>query len=160
MKQRFSFAVLGAVALAPALVVPAMPASASQGKTPVYTWVDKNGVRHYADHPGNPNAVPVSLQVLPARSTLRSKATRTGSSPHAPPGQQTVPPPVAKKESQARLAAECKTLKRQVNELVSARRIRVTRAGKVRYVSGENLVKFRQKLKRRMQQACSKSPPS
>lgn len=135
-----------------------MPLAGHAQQQQVYTWVDKNGVRHYSDHPGSPNAVLVTVDAnatasAPVPATLPAAATAAGSAGKA----QKVPQPKPR-ETPAQRAARCSKLRAQVKQLQSARRVEVTENGKTRYVSGEDLVKFRQQMQKRMQAACS--PPS
>jgi len=150
--------VAGALLALTVIAGAAAPVLAASSGTPVYTWVDKNGVRHYADHPGSPNAVLVSLQVVPGQTSARPAAARKSAPASTARVPRTVPSPAAAKASAARRRAECTTLKRQLREVRSARRVRVSENGKSHMVTGENLVKFRQELKSRIKQACS--PPS
>lgn len=130
--------------------------SAAPSPKQVYTWVDKNGIRHYADHPGSPNAVLISVQMMPG-ATYPSSRPATTSPAASAPVPHTVPAPAAATASAAKRAALCTTLRRQVQQLQSARRIRVTEKGKTHYVTGDNLVKFRDQMQQRMQAACNPS---
>jgi|GEM_PF-1554777 len=145
-----------AVSLLAGLAGPALAASSQQ--SPVYTWVDGNGVRHYADHPGSPKAHLVSLKVVPGETHAGPAAASTGHGPGKARVPRTVPTPAAATANAKKRQAQCTTLKRQLSELKSARRVRVTQNGKTRTVQGENLVKFRKQVKQRMQQVCQ--PPS
>lgn len=145
-----------AAAILAALAVPAaLTARAAQG---VYTWVDKNGVRHYSDTPHNPKATPVKLNTPapvtpPARASVPNAATakKLAGKVHKVPA----PKP---HETPAQRKARCDKLRQQVKQLQSARRVEVTENGKKQFKSGEDLVKFRQKMRQRMEEACK--PPS
>lgn len=141
------------------LVCLAAPASvlAAPARQQVYTWVDQNGVRHYADHPGSPDAVLVSLHTAAPMSV--AGAASTAPPPASAPVPRTVPASPRATASAAERAALCTTLRKQVQTLQSARRVQVTENGKTRFVTGENLVKFRAQMQKRMQQACTPPRP-
>lgn len=153
MKQHCKWIIVPALAL---LLLGAPLAGLAQNGQQVYTWVDKNGVRHYSDHPANPNAVLVTVQAPMATSAVvPATLPAAGSAPV--PRTQAVPQPKPR-ETPAERAARCTKLRQEVKQLQSARRVEVTEKGKKRFVSGEDLVKFRQQMQKRMQAACS--PPS
>ena len=144
------------IVLVGVLAVVAVPtALAAQG---VYTWVDKNGVRHYSDTPHNSKATQITVNA-PAPVTLPAQA----SAPVAPTGKNPageshkVPTPKPH-ETPAQRKARCGKLRQEVKQLQSARRVEVTENGKKHFVSGEELVKFRQRMQQRMEKACK--PPA
>lgn len=119
----------------------------------VYTWVDKNGVRHYSDQPRSKKAVLVTVQAAPAMSSppaasLPAAATKGTPQPAPQPRSSATP---------AQRAAHCAKLRRQVKQLQSARRVVVTRNGKKQFYTGDNLVKFRRQMQQRMKTVCT--PP-
>lgn len=137
-----------------AVLLLGMPLAGHAQSQQVYTWVDKNGVRHYSDQPGNKKAVLVTVQAAPAMSapptaTLPAPATKGKAQPAPQPRSRETP---------AQRAARCAKLRHQVKQLQSARRVEVTRNGKKQFYSGDNLVKFRQQMQQRMQTACT--PPA
>lgn len=147
-KRMFVFAVF--------LVATAVPTALIAQAQGVYTWVDKNGVRHYSDTPHNPRAKEITINA-PAEQTAVPGETAPGPATSATARKlHRVPVPVPH-ETAAQRAARCKKLRQDVKQLQSARRVKVTENGKTRFESGENLVKFRQKMQRRMEAAC-KSP--
>lgn len=129
-----------------------MPLAGHAQSQQVYTWVDKNGVRHYSDQPGNKHAVLVTVQAAPAMSAPPTASLPTPATKSAPQPQ---PQP---RETPAQRAARCTKLRQQVKQLQAARRVEVTQNGKKQFYSGENLVKFRQQMQQRMQAACK--PPA
>ena len=144
------------IVLVGALAVVAVPAAlAAQG---VYTWVDKNGVRHYSDTPHNPKATQITVNA-PAPVTTPAHASApaaaTGKNPAGKVHKVPTPKP---QETPAEREARCSKLRQEVEQLQSARRVEVTENGKKRFVSGENLVKFRQRMQQRMEKACK--PPA
>ncbi len=154
MKPRSRWMITAAI-LAAMAVPAALTARAAQG---VYTWVDKNGVRHYSDTPHNPKAVPMTLNtpppvMPPARASAPTAATAKKSADKV----HKVPAPKPH-ETPAERKARCDKLRQQVKQLQSARRVEVTENGKKQFKSGEDLVKFRQKMRQRMEQACK--PPA
>lgn len=157
MKLRSESLALGACLLVLVGVGVCTPLSAAPSQKQVYTWVDKNGVRHYSDRPGSPNAVLISLQALPAATSSFARAA-TAPRPASAPVPHTVPAAPAASASPAERAARCETLRQQVQQLQSARRVQVTEQGKTHFVTGDELVKFRQQMQQRMQAACN--PPS
>lgn len=157
MKLRFELPVLAGCLLVLVGLTAAAPLVAAPAQKQVYTWVDKNGVRHYADHPGSPNAVLISVQTAPATATPTKHHT-AAARPTSAPVPHTVPAAPGATASPAERAARCATLRRQVQQLQSARRVQVNEKNKSHFVSGENLVKFRQQMRQRMEAACS--PPS
>ena len=138
-----------------ALAVPAaLAAHAGQG---VYTWVDKNGVRHYSDTPRNPQAKAMTVNA-PAATTVPSYGSAPAPATGAATAGKAHKVPVPKQhETPAERQARCEKLRQQVKQLQSARRVEVHENGKTRFVSGENLVKFRKKMQQRMEAACK--PP-
>ena len=144
--------------LAVFLVAAAVPAALTARAQGVYTWVDKNGVRHYSDTPHNPKAREITINA-PAEQT--AVPGETAPMPASAAGARKVHKvPVARPhETAAQRAARCKKLRQEVKQLQSARRVKVTENGKTRFESGENLVKFRQKMQRRMEAACKPPQP-
>lgn len=159
MKQRFELRAAGAVF---ALLVVAAPALAQQqgaGGSTVYTWVDKQGVRHYSDRPDAPNAVLVTLgepSTMPPPATL-SNATSPSSAKTAATAGAPAPASAARK---AQLAALCTQLRNQLQLLQSARRVQVKhKNGSTEWLTGEEVVKYRADLEMKMQQACAAAAP-
>jgi hypothetical protein len=154
MKQHFELRAAGALL---ALLVMAGPALAQQqgNGTAVYTWVDKQGVRHYSDQPGAPNAVLVTLSgpsTMPAPAALSSAAPPETAKTAAPASA----PAAASAAKAAQLAARCTQLRNQLNLLQSARRVEVKhKDGSTEWLTGEEVVKYRANLEMKMQQACS-----
>jgi hypothetical protein len=144
------------IVLVGALAVVAVPtALAAQG---VYTWVDKNGVRHYSDTPHNPKASQITVNApAPVTSPTQASAPAAATAKNPAGKVHKVPAPKAH-ETPAERKARCDKLRQQVEQLKSARRVEVTENGKKRFVSGEELVKFRQKMRQRMEAACK--PPA
>lgn len=144
------------IVLVGALAVVAVPtALAAQG---VYTWVDKNGVRHYSDTPHNSKATEITVNApapvtMPAQASAPATATARN-----PAGKAHKVPNPKPQETPAERKARCDKLRQEVKQLQSARRVEVTENGKKRFESGENLVKFRQKMQQRMEEACK--PPA
>ena len=151
MKPRSKWIVLAGI-----LVIVAVPAAlAAQG---VYTWVDKNGVRHYSDTPHNAKATMMTVDApAPISVPDQSMAPAAGTGGNASGKVQKVPVPKPH-ETPAERRARCNKLRQQVKQLQSARRVEVTEGGKKHYKSGEDLVKFRQKMQQRMEAACK--PPA
>ena len=151
MKPRSRWIVLAGI-----LVVVAVPAAlAAQG---VYTWVDKNGVRHYSDTPHNSKATMVTVDApAPISTPAQASAPAAATGEDAAGKVQKVPIPKPH-ETPAERQARCDKLRQQVKQLQSARRVEVTQNGKKHFVSGEDLVKFRQKMQQRMEAACK--PPT
>jgi hypothetical protein len=147
--------VAGILLIAGALLIFTYPpawAGNGAGK-PIYTWVDAQGARHYSDHPASPKAHLISLSVptLPPALSAPVKPAPIHRAPRASP-----PPAIT--VSPAARAAQCRQLQGEVARLQSARRVKVNQKGKPpRYLSGEELVKFRHKLARSMQSACAPS---
>ena len=139
-----------------ALLLLGMPlAGQAQSPRQVYTWVDKNGVRHYSDHPANPKAVLLTVRADEAGSApVPATVPVSGAVPASARVPQTVPRPQPQETPEER-AARCSKLQKEVEQLQSARRVEVTENGTKRYYSGEDLVKFRQKMEKRMQAACT-----
>ncbi len=133
-----------------ATILPALTAGAQTQA--VYTWVDKNGVRHYSDHPGGPNAKLLTL-AAPAPTSTRSTPLPAVPQSSAPQAATAAPA----KESPAERAARCVKLRGEVARLQSARRVRVNEDGKSRYVAGKDLVEFKAQMTRKMHAACA--PP-
>lgn len=69
------------VAVLAALAGIAMPAQAED----IYRWVDKNGVVHYGDRPGDASAKPANLPELQRMPASKGGVTRIGASPPATP---------------------------------------------------------------------------
>lgn len=140
--------------LAAVAVPAALTAHAAQG---VYTWVDKNGVRHYSDTPHNPKATVMTVDA-PAAATPPSYASAPAPATAAASAgkAQKVPRP-GTHETPAERQARCEKLRQQVKQLQSARRVEVNENGKTRFVSGDDLVKFRKKMQQRMEAACKPS---
>lgn len=157
MKPLFKYIVLAG--LAGALLAPVAFAG-PQGPQQVYTWVDKNGVRHYSDTPHNPNAVLITVDAPAAGSAgpAATAAPPAGTATAGPVGKPQKVPVRKPHETPAQRKARCDKLRREVKQLQSARRVKVTENGQSRFYSGDNLVKFRQRLAQRMQAACK--PPS
>lgn len=149
----------GAVLVAACLLAVAVPGAFARngGKdTSVYTWVDAQGVRHYSDTPANKNARLLNL-TAPAGETSAPPAPRNG---HAGSTAKQTPNPqttaaAQKKITPGKRAARCTKLRNEVKRLEPARRVRVTQNGKTRYLSGENLVAFKKKMRQKMHTACS-----
>ena len=150
MKQHCKWIMPAAVVLALGL-----PFAGQAQSQPVYTWVDKSGVRHYSDTPHNPQAVLVTVQAGAARSAPAvATAPVVGSTSKA----HHVMPQPQPRETPAERRARCSKLRRQVKQLQSARRVEVTRNGTQQFYSGDDLVKFRGQMHKRMQAACA--PPA
>lgn len=71
----------------------------------IYKWVDPNGVVHYSDVPGSPNAVQVQInadQVVPSSNNAPSPAPSQGAVPAqsgpTPPSAITAPPPTPQQQ--------------------------------------------------------------
>lgn len=126
----------------------------AQNQQGVYTWVDKNGVRHYSDQPTNPKAVLVTVEASPAMS---APPAFTLPEPESKGKAQAVPQ-TQPRETPAERAARCAKLRQEVQQLQSARRVEVTQNGKKQFYSGDDLVNFRKQMQKRMQAACM--PPS
>lgn len=154
MKPHFKWLALAGIAAA--LAMPA--ALGSQTTQAVYTWVDSNGVRHYSDTPHNPKATLITVDAsAPASGALAASAPAAAKGAGSVGRPEKVPAP-ATRETPAERQARCDKLRQEVQQLQSARRVKVTENGKSRYVSGDDLVQFRKRMQQRMQQACS--PPS
>jgi len=145
-----------AAAILATLAVPAaLTAHAAQG---VYTWVDKNGVRHYSDTPHNPKATEITVNAPPPVSAPARGSVPAAATAGHPAGKTHKVPAPKPHETPAERKARCSKLRQEVKQLQSARRVEVTQNGKKQYKSGENLVKFRQKMRQRMEAACK--PPA
>ena len=131
-------------------------ASAADGGQ-IYTWVDKNGVRHYSDHPANPKATAVKeLTTHPPgnAATAVSAAPVAVSPPHhaVPPGHASAS--TARKMTPEQRAALCAKLKDRIKRLESDRRVLVTQGDKKEYLSGQDLVDFRHMQEKKAQKVC------
>lgn len=153
MKPRFDSALL--VVLGLLLAVPA-GALAQQpgGGSPVYTWVDAHGVRHYSDRPGAPDAVELTLGSL---STMPAPAS--SGPPGRPRAQPASAPASAPRPGTAararRLAAYCAGMKRQIALLQSARRVQVKHAdGSTEWLRGGQVVSYRKALETKVNSIC------
>ncbi|HEX5313735.1 MAG TPA: DUF4124 domain-containing protein [Gammaproteobacteria bacterium] len=133
-------------------------AAAPGGDTTVYTWVDSQGVRHYSDQPDGDGAkaisvaapAPISAPAVVAAPPRSSKkpASASASTPSRPPPSATLG------------SARCAQLRMQVEALEPARRAVVTLNGKTRHLSGEDLARFKDALRARMQSACAAADSS
>ena len=137
--------------LAGAVLVAALPAAAAT----IYTWVDQNGVRHYADHPGSPNARAITLSntatmPAPAPASLPPLATSNTAAPAPRSARKPVP---LTKAQEAKL---CQELQAEVAKLTPARRVQVKeKNGQTRYLSGDDLVQYKQKIQQQTQTVCA-----
>lgn len=149
------------VALATVLVLLGLPPGghAQQSSQSVYTWVDKNGVRHYSDQPGSPKAVLVTIQALASVSAAAGAHAAVAAQASGSADKPQHIPRARPHETAAERAARCAKLRAEVKQLQSARRVEITQNGKKRFASGENLVKFRQQMQKRMQAACKPLSP-
>ncbi len=140
----------------PAVVVLALglPFAGQAQSQPVYTWVDKSGVRHYSDTPHNPQAVLVTVQAGAARSAPAVATVPVAGSTSKARHMMPQPQP---RETPAERRARCSKLRRKMMKMQSARRVEVTRDGTQRFYSGDDLVQFRRQMHKRMQVACASS---
>ncbi|MGH8128416.1 MAG: DUF4124 domain-containing protein [Gammaproteobacteria bacterium] len=150
MKQHFRL-----IALVTAALLLGLPFAGHAQSQQVYTWVDKNGVRHYSDQPANPKATLITVKAAPAMS-----APPVASSPTAATNNkaQAAAPAQQPRETPAERAARCAKLRQQVKQLQSSRRVVVTQNGKQKFYSGQDLVNLRQQMQESMHAACS--PPA
>ncbi|MGH8271185.1 MAG: DUF4124 domain-containing protein [Gammaproteobacteria bacterium] len=146
MRPRFRFLLV--TCLLAATILPVFAAGAQDQS--VYTWVDKNGVRHYSDQPANAKAKLLTL-AAPAPASVRDIPLPVAPSSSAPRAVSVAPAT----ESPAARAARCTKLRGEVARLQSARRVRVNENGKSRYLAGDDLVKFKAQMTRKMHQACA-----
>jgi hypothetical protein len=148
MKPRFSLLIF-IVAL---LGVAGGPALAGDGPPAVYTWVDAHGIRHYSDHPANPRAKPLNLATPDAGTTgAASRGTvRPGhpASPQSADAARNTPTPGER-------AGQCRKLRERVKRLRPARRVEVKKDGKNQFLSGKDLVQFKQKQREKMHAVCA-----
>jgi hypothetical protein len=148
------FKVIIAAMLLGLIGAPVLASAADGGQ--VYTWVDKNGVRHYSDQPVSSQATAVkglAAHPPPHAATVASVTSATASPAHpaAPVGSAASG---ADKMTPEQRAARCTKLKEQIKRLESARRVQVTNGDKKKYLSGQDLVDFRHMLEKRAQKVC------
>lgn len=125
----------------------------------VYRWVDKHGVVHYSDNPPpTANSVVLKVDAPPgltnasAISALQHKRY-LGARDHGQKSSQRNQPKQAKNSK--RLAQRCKKLAKEIRTIASVRRLEVHEKGKTKYLSGQLLVNYRQRLKAAYQNKCA-----
>lgn len=148
------FSLLAVTALLGCAILPALAGGQ------VYTWVDKDGVKHYSDQPHNRQARVVNdLHThAPIKATSKTPAgTSSGQSRQkaAAAGSATGAADKQRKMTPEERAALCSKLKDQLERLKSARRVQVVEDGKSHFVSGQDLVDFRARLRKKMHKACT-----
>lgn len=155
--MKLLFSALVAAALVACLTEPG--AAAAQAGEQVYTWVDQDGVRHYSDHPGNPGARLIDINAVHPggqNETTGAAAPATAGAASGEPSAAAPPRSTSKPAmTRAQRTALCAKLRDRVQRLEPARRVKVTKNGKVHYYSGENLVEFRARTQKKMQRVCA-----
>ncbi|MGH8427681.1 MAG: DUF4124 domain-containing protein [Gammaproteobacteria bacterium] len=152
---------LAAGAFAAVLCTPARAplfAAGSDQSATVYTWVDAKGVRHFSDQPGSAEAQPVTLDapsLMPAPAAPASTTPKATAKKGAVARGRTQAP-----ASATQLSARCAQLRMQVESLEPARRAQIKQNGKASYLSGDDLVHFKDELRKAMQTACAAAAPS
>ncbi len=137
------------VALVGAGAWPAFAAPGSGGA--VYTWVDRNGVRHYAD-----KARVRSAKRLDLRTPVVTRMAAAGTRPRAAPGAVRARPAPITRRVEAERRKYCRSVRTNIAKLEYARRIRLREKGKIRYLSGAQIGRYRAKLRRRLARYCGK----
>lgn len=147
MKRRFEWA-WGA-----ALVLVSLAAAA--GAQPIYSWVGPHGTVHYADVPRVPGARRVN-PALGASSFPVPRQTKAKPTPSSPPRR--TPPPAKKVPglTPAQAQALCRATRARYESLRPVRRLHLYEPnGKARYLSGQNLVLYKQRAKLLMERFCA-----
>lgn len=147
MRRRFD----ARAAVAAALLLLSAPVLAQ----PIYSWVGPHGTVHYADVPKSPNARRVS-------PSLGAGTFPVGPPPAAKPRAalpKRAPLPKAKKVpglTPAQAAALCRATRARYEKLRPVRRLRLYEPnGKARYLSGDNLVTYKERAKLLMERFCA-----
>lgn len=136
------------VALAGAGIWPAVAALGSGGT--VYTWVDRHGVRHYADVPQARDAKRLDLQALAV-----TRMAAAGTHPLAAPAATRAKPVPVNPRVEAERRKYCRGLRADIAKLEYARRIQLREKGKTRYLSGAQIGRYRAKLRRQLARYCA-----
>jgi hypothetical protein len=129
--------------------------SAAVAAQPIYTWVGPHGTVHYADVPKGPHARRFNPD-FGASTFLVAPRARTVSPPKkAPPP----PAPAVKKVpglTPAQAEALCRATRERYETLRPVRRLRLYAAnGKARYLTGQNLVTYKERAKLLMERFCA-----
>ena len=154
---------LAAGAFAAVLCMPArapiFAAGGDQSAT-VYTWVDAKGVRHFSDQPGSADAQAVTLDAPSLMPAPAASASTTSAATRKRKKGAAARPPARAPASATQLSARCAQLRMQVESLEPARRAQIKQNGKASYLSGDDLVRFKDELRKAMQTACAAAPSS
>ena len=127
----------------------------------VYRWVGPHGTVHYSDVP------PVGLSYHRVELAAPSGFGR-GNTPKAsvkmPVGKKGKPAPQARKVpglTPARAQVFCQVARMRYQHLEPVRRLQLVQPnGKSQYLSGENLVQYKNNARARMQLFCKKASPA
>ncbi len=129
--------------------------SAAAFAQPIYSWVGPHGTVHYADVPKGPHA----RRVSPALGTSTfSVGRRPPVKPERPAAHRPAPPPAKKVAglTPAQAAGLCRATRARYEKLRPVRRLRLYEPnGKARYLSGQNLVTYKERAKLLMQRFCA-----
>lgn len=128
-------------------------ANMAGGQT-VYTWIGKNGTRHYSDVPAAPDAKVLNLTAL---SVVAFRVSDGKVSAAKSKGSTKRSAADRKRQAAAggKLKAYCQSLRSNIQKLVSARRVVLHNKGKVTYLTGANVQRYRKRLKALYSRYCS-----
>ncbi len=146
------------VAMVCAWVVVALLAPRGVQAHGIYRWVGPHGTVHYSDVP--PDGVHYHRVALAAPSGFgSSSAPKTAAK--VPAGKKGKPKPVARKVpglTPAQAKVFCQVARRRYQHLESVRRLQLVQPnGKSQYLTGENLVQYKNNARARMQLFCKKA---
>ncbi len=124
----------------------------------IYRWVGPHGTVHYSDVP--PDGVRYQRLALSAPSSFGGRSAPK-TAVKAPSGKKGKPKPVARKVpglTPAQAQVFCQVARRRYQHLESVRRLQLVQPnGKSQYLSGENLVQYKNNARARMQLFCKKA---
>jgi hypothetical protein len=140
------------------LLVAAMLLVTASALAGVYRWVDKNGVVHYTDTPPPQGAQAVSIQAEPgdtdaakALQAALDKSLKT----YDKRQQKTADAAAKQEQKQQKQAQACQAATHQYQRLVGIFRLQLHMPdGSTKYISGEDLSKYRDKLHAQAAKLC------
>jgi hypothetical protein len=136
----------------------AATASAGLHAQGIYRWVGPHGTVHYSDVPPAGNRYH-RVELAAPSGFGRSLTAKTH--PPTPAGKKGKPAPKARKVpglTPAQAQVFCRVARKRYHSLEPVRRLRLVQPnGKSQYLSGENLVQYKNNAKARMYLFCKKA---
>lgn len=129
-------------------------ANVACGQT-VYTWIGKNGTRHYSDVPAVPNAKVLNLTSLSVVDFRIASGKEASVANKGKSSKQAAKDGKRQSKERKKLKAYCAGLRSNIKQLVSARRVVLRKKGKITYLTGANVQHYRKHLKAIYSRYCS-----